>query len=75
MEKNLNTQASNINLLGNKEFRSYLQFESEYSAVVKGGHFPYYYNEQKAERLVSDVNLLTSLEQAELINQYLTGKN
>jgi hypothetical protein len=75
MEKNLNTQSSNINLLGNKEFRSYLQFETEYSAVVKGGHFPYHYNQQKVERLVNDVNLLASSEQAELINQYFTGKN
>jgi hypothetical protein len=75
MEKNLNIQSENSNLLNNPEYRNVLQFESEYGAIVRGGHFPYYFGEEKSTRLVNDINILSSKEQKEIVNNLFTSKN
>ena len=75
MEKNLNTEITNINLLESKEYKTFLQFEAEYSGIVRGGHSPYYLKQEKVQRIANDVNILSSSELQDLINYYFTGKN
>jgi len=73
--KNLNIETNNTNLLNDKEFKAQLEFEASYASVVKGGHFPYYFTENKIERVVSDINILSSKEQKELSFNLFTSKN
>jgi len=75
MKKNLNIEIQNKNLLNNKGFLSQLKFEADYAGLVKGGHYPYYFPEEKQNRLINDVNLLSSKEQKEIAVNLLTNKN
>lgn len=75
MKKNLNIETKNINLLNDKDFKALLEFEAGYAGVVKGGHFPYYFTENKIERLVSDINILSAKEQKELAGNLFISKN
>jgi hypothetical protein len=75
MKRNLNIEIQNKNLLNSRNFLSQLKFEANYATIVKGGHFPYYFEDEKQNRLVSDVNLLTSSEQKEIASNLLTGQN
>jgi hypothetical protein len=75
MEKNTNTQSKNTNLLQNAEFKEQLQFEADYASILKGGHYPYYFDESKQERLVTDVNLLTPKEQQDLVFNLFISRN
>lgn len=73
--KNINTNISKTNLLTDTEFKSFIKFESEYAGIIKGGHLPAYFTNEKQTRLVSDVNLLSSVEQVELVRGLFTSKN
>jgi hypothetical protein len=73
--KNINTGSKKLNLLQDSEFKSLIKFESEYAGIIKGGHLPAYYQKEKQIRLVSAVNLLTSLEQVQLVKTIFTSKN
>lgn len=75
MEKNTNIKQTNVNLLNDQDFKDLLNFETYYASAVKGGHFPYYYGEEKQSRLVSEVNFLSSEEQTDLALKYFIGKN
>jgi len=75
MKNNLNIKSKNKNLLFNDNFKSTLQFEVDYAAIVKGGHFPSYFQIEKKQRLVSQVNLLSSEEKKELVFNLFISKN
>jgi len=75
MKKNINIKPKNKNLLLNEDFKSTLQFEVDYASRVKGGHFPYYFQPEKQQRLVNNVNLLSSEEQKELVYNLFISKN
>jgi hypothetical protein len=74
--KNINTGSSlNKNLLTDLEFQSLIKFESNYAALIKGGHLPGYYTKEQQSRLVNDVNLLSPLEKVQLVKAIFTSKN
>jgi hypothetical protein len=73
--KNPNAQSLNKNLLDDFEFKALIKFETEYAAIIKGGHLPTYYTSRKQNRLVSDVNLLSTLEKVQLVKGIFTSKN
>ncbi len=73
--KKINTDTSKGNLFRDPEFKSLIKFESEYAGIIKGGHLPLYYSETHRARVVTNVNLLTSLEQVELVQTIFTSKN
>ena len=75
MEKKINIKSKNINLLNDKEYKSILQFEADYAGIVKGGHNPYYFTKEKQTRLVSEINLLSSKEQKEIVYNIFISKN
>jgi hypothetical protein len=75
MKKNLNIKSKNTNLLNSRDFLSHLNFEVNYATIVKGGHAPYYFKEEKQKRLVSQVNILTSKEQQEIAFNLFINKN
>jgi hypothetical protein len=70
-----NTQLPAQNLLTDKEFRSFVQFQSNYANSVKGGHLPYYYSQKQKNRLVTDVNFLTSQELQHVVYDTFISKN
>jgi len=72
---NINIKSLNRNLLNNRDFPSSLKFEADYASIVKGGHLPYYYSTEKKQRLVSDINLLSPVEQQEIVYNLFTSKN
>lgn len=63
------------NLLNSIEFISALQFEAGYASNVRSGHLPLYYNKEKKNRLVSDINLLTGRELEALCLSFKPGEN
>lgn len=63
------------NLLNSKQFRSYVSFQANYASSVKGGHLPYYLNTLQRQRLVSEINLLTSEEQVLLVQSQYRSHN
>ena len=65
----------NKNLLHSIEFISALQFEAGYASNVRGGHLPLYIDNEKAQRLVSDINLLSNRELCDLSRSFYNGKN
>lgn len=73
MEKNIKTYQKD--LLGNENYKELLNIEAAYAAAVKGGHSPYYFEEEKQQRLVSNVNLLSSKERTDIVFTYFIGKN
>lgn len=73
--KNINIGSLNTNLLKDKDFKATLKFESEYAGIIKGGHLPAYYSKDQQKRLVSDINLFSSLEKVELVQSLFTSKN
>ena len=75
MKKNINTKSKEENLLYSDEFKSTLQFEVDYAAIVKGGHFPFYSPNEKKQRLVNEINLLSSKEQKEIVYNLFISKN
>lgn len=55
------------NLLGENDYRTYLELQAEYGFSQRGGlQFPYA-SEKHSKRLVSDLNILTSKENRQLI--------
>jgi hypothetical protein len=72
---NINLNINTINLLYNRDFLSALKFESEYGAIVKGGHLPYFYSKEKKNRLVNSVNLLLPEEQKEIVSNQFISEN
>ncbi|MDI9342277.1 MAG: hypothetical protein QM534_17020 [Sediminibacterium sp.] len=66
---------SSDNLLTNKQFRSYVSFQATYANSIKGGHLPYFLNSQQRERLVAEVNLLTSEERSVLVQSHYHSRN
>ncbi len=59
--------SKSINLIGEKDFRTYLQLQAEYGFSQRGGvQFPFA-GHKHAKRLISDVNILTSKENKQLI--------
>lgn len=73
--KNINTGLSKANLLQDSDFKSLIKFESEYAGIIKGGHLPAYYPKEAQKRLINPVNLLTSLEQVQLVQTIFISKN
>ncbi|MGZ3901157.1 MAG: hypothetical protein ACXVNM_08510 [Bacteroidia bacterium] len=73
--KNINIGSLNKNLLKDTEFKSIIKFESDYAGTIKGGHLPTYYSKNQQSRLVNSVNLLTPLEQVQLVHSIFTSKN
>lgn len=65
----------NRNLLYNVEFISALHFEAGYASNVRGGHLPIYLDNEKKERLVNAVNLLSEREVRDLAKLFYNGKN
>lgn len=65
--KNYKSLISTIHGTASPEFISILQFEVEYANTVRGGHLPMYLDQQKRQRLVSDINLLKTYEKRALI--------
>ena len=74
-KKHINIQIDSINLLNNNQFLAFLEFEAEYSAVVRGGSLSSFLGNQERKRLVSDINLLSTREKLNLINSGFIGKN
>ncbi|MBI2721021.1 MAG: hypothetical protein HYX39_02485 [Bacteroidetes bacterium] len=73
--KNINIGSLNINLLKDKDFIASLKFETEFAGIVKGGHLPAYYSKDQQKRLVSKINLFSSLEKVEFVQSLFTSKN
>ena len=57
----------NNNLIGDQSHREFLEVQSEFGIAQRGGAFPFNIIPTHVNRLVSDVNLLTSLEKKQLI--------
>ena len=56
-----------INLIGEKDHRTYIQLQAEYGFSQRGGvQFPFA-GHKHVKRLVNDVNILTSKENKQLI--------
>ncbi len=75
MKKNSNIKSQTKNLLNSRAFLFDLKFEAKYASTAKGGHFPVYFSDEKQNRLVTDVNLLSSKEQKEIAYNLLISKN
>lgn len=75
MEKNIHTELNNANLLNDKDFVSQLEFETTYASIVKGGHSPYYFSDEKQIRLVSEINFLSHKEKQALVHNLFISKN
>ena len=73
MKNNIQTQ--NKNLLIDTSFIESLKFEADYAQKVKGGHLPYYIGAEKAIRLVSPINILSSNEKQQLVKNNYISKN
>ena len=57
----------NNNLIGEQSHRDFLEVQSEFGIAQCGGAFPFHIIPTHVNRLVSDVNLLTSQEKKQLI--------
>jgi hypothetical protein len=69
------SQITAQNLLLDKQFISFVQFQSNYANSVKGGHLPYYYTQDHRHRLVANVNLLGAKEMQNLVYETFVSKN
>lgn len=75
MSKKIETTNSRIDLLSNDTYKSFLKVQTTYSIAQIGGSYAYYNNLKEQERLVSDVNILSSAENKLVIFSNLLSKN
>lgn len=75
MPKKIETTISRIDLLSNDTYKSFLKVQTTYSIAQIGGSYAYYNNLKEQERLVSDVNILSSAENKLVIFSNLLSKN
>lgn len=75
MSKNIKTTISRIDLLTNETYKSFIKVQASYSIAQTGGTYAYYNNIKEQERLVSDVNILASSENKQVIFSNLLSKN
>lgn len=55
------------NLIGNEAYKDFLAIQAEFGAAQHGGAYPFNLIPPHVKRLISDVNILTSLEKKQLI--------
>lgn len=60
-------QTSTVNLIGELYHRSFIKIQAYYGFAQRGGVICPYVSGQHLKRLVSDVNILTSKENKQLI--------
>lgn len=65
----------NNNLLNDSAYKAKLVLETTYATALKGGHTPFYLQPEQKNRLVSEVNLLSSFETQDLVYAIFTSKN
>lgn len=75
MSKNIKTTTSKIDLLSNDTYKSFIKIQATYSIAQTGGSYAYYNNLKEQDRLVSDVNILSSAENKQVIFSNLLSKN
>jgi hypothetical protein len=73
--QNSKTEINNKNLLKDQDFKTFLQFESEYASALRGGASASFSTPEKAQRLIKDVNILTPRELEETIYQFFISSN
>lgn len=69
------TSLSALNLLNDKQFNSFIQFQANYGNSIRGGHLPNYFSDKQRQRLITEVNLLTEPELRELVQTVYQSKN
>lgn len=57
----------NNNLIGDQSHRNFIELQAGFGIAQRGGAFPFNIIPTHVNRLVSDVNLLTSQEKKQLI--------
>ncbi len=55
------------NLIGDEAHKDFLAIQAEFGAAQHGGAYPFNLTTSHVNRLISDVNILTSLEKKQMI--------
>jgi hypothetical protein len=74
-KNNAQTALTNINLLADKTFASFIQLQSRYGIAQRGGTALFTNNETHATRVISNVNILSSQEVNVIVFENFISKN